>query len=137
MGAGMKDEIAYGNPYYGQLNNAEYWDTMLSQNGTSYSSPFIAGMLACLAEVYPNLTNAQAKAWLQNNAITGLMQDTANAIGVDVDTRVSIDNSDIDRIAYWKNHKNVVGYTANNTYGLNGRPASGAVYPRVKKLLKG
>ena len=137
MGAGMKDEIAYGNPYYGQLNNVGYWDTMMSQNGTSFSSPFIAGMLACLAEIYPNLTNAQAKAWLQNNAITGLMQDTADAIDVDVDTRVSIDGSDIDRIAYWKNHKKVVGYTGNNTYGINGRPASGAVYPRVKKLLKG
>lgn len=137
MGAMMKTEIDYGNPYYGQENNVGFWDTMGVQNGTSYAAPFIAGMLACLAEIYPNLTNAQAKAWLQNNAITGLMEDGADAIGVDVSTRVSIDGSDIDRIAYWKNHKKVVGYTANNTYGINGRPASGAVYPRVKKLLKG
>jgi len=137
MGAMMKDDITYGNPYYGQENNTPKWDTMGMQNGTSYASPFIAGMLACLAEVYPTLTNDQARTYLQNNAVTGLMADTADAIDVDVSTRVSIDGSDIDRIALWKNHRNTKGNIANNTYGLAGRPSSGTIYPRRKIRRRG
>jgi hypothetical protein len=139
MGAMMKDEIAYGNPYYGQENNTPKWDTMGSQNGTSYASPFIAGLLACLAEVYPTLTQAQAKTYLQNNAVTGLMADTANAIDVDVSTRVSIDGSNIDRIALWKNHRATSGNMAFNTYNkdVNTRPTSGLMYPRVRIRRRG
>jgi len=137
MGAQMTQSIAFGNPYYGQENNVGTWDTMGSQNGTSYAAPFIAGMIACLAEIYPTLTQAQATQWLQDNAVTGLMYDTADALNVDVNTRISIDGSDIDRIALWKNHRNVIGDLRDLTYGFDGRPASGAVYPRVKKLIKG
>jgi subtilisin family serine protease len=134
MGAMMKDDITYGNPYYGQLSNTPKWDTMGVQNGTSYASPFIAGMLACLAEVYPTLTQAQARAYLQNNAVTGLMADTADAIDVDVSTRVSTDGSNIDRIALWKNHRQTSGNMAFNTYNkdVNDRPTSGLMYPRTR-----
>jgi hypothetical protein len=134
MGAMMKDDITYGNPYYGQLSNTPKWDTMGVQNGTSYASPFIAGMLACLAEVYPTLTNAQARTYLQNNAVTGLMADTADAIDVDVSTRVSTDGSNIDRIALWKNHRQTSGNMAFNTYNkdVNDRPTSGLMYPRTR-----
>jgi hypothetical protein len=139
MGAMMKDEIAYGNPYYGQENNTPKWDTMGSQNGTSYASPFIAGLLACLAEVYPTLTQAQARTYLQNNAVTGLMADTANAIDVDVSTRVSIDGSNIDRIALWKNHRATSGNMAFNTYNkdVNTKPTTGVIYPRTRIRRKG
>jgi hypothetical protein len=139
MGAMMKDEIAYGNPYYGQESNTPKWDTMGSQNGTSYASPLIAGMLACLAEIYPTLTNDQARTYLQNNAVTGLMADTADAIDVDVSTRVSTDGSNIDRIALWKNHRATSGNIAFNTYNkdVNTRPTSGLMYPRVRARRRG
>ena len=139
MGAMMKDEIAYGNPYYGQESNTPKWDTMGSQGGTSYASPLIAGMLACLAEVYPTLTQAQARTYLQNNAVTGLMADTADAIDVDVSTRVSTDGSNIDRIALWKNHRAISGNIAFNTYNkdVNSRPTSGLMYPRTRTRRRG
>jgi hypothetical protein len=139
MGAMMKDEIAYGNPYYGQESNTPKWDTMGVQNGTSYASPLIAGMLACLAEIYPTLTNDQARTYLQNNAVTGLMADTADAIDVDVSTRVSTDGSNIDRIALWKNHRATSGNMAFNTYNkdVNTRPTSGLMYPRVRTRRRG
>jgi len=139
MGAMMKDDITYGNPYYGQLSNTPKWDTMGVQNGTSYSSPLIAGMLACLAEVYPTLTQAQARTYLQNNAVTGLMADTEDAINVDVSTRVSIDGADIDRIALWKNHRATSGNMAFNTYNkdVNSRPTTGAIYPRPRIRRRG
>ena len=139
MGAMMKDDITYGNPYYGQENNTPKWDAMGTQNGTSYAAPFIAGLLACLAEVYPTLTQAQARTYLQNNAVTGLMQDTADAIDVDVNTRVSTDGSNIDRIALWKNHRQTSGNMSFNTYNkdVNTRPTSGLMYPRTKTRRRG
>jgi hypothetical protein len=139
MGAGMKQSISFGNPYYGQEENVGTWDTMASQFGTSYAAPFVAGLLACLAEVYPTLTQAQARTYLKDNAITGLMQDTANAINVDVNTRVSLDGSDIDRIALWKNHRATSGNMAFNTYNkdVNDRPTTGLMYPRVRTRRRG
>ena len=139
MGAMMKDDINFGNPYYGQENNTPKWDAMGTQNGTSYAAPFIAGMLACLAEVYPTLTQAQARTYLQNNAVTGLMQDTANAINVDVNTRVSTDGSNIDRIALWKNHRQTSGNMAFNTYNkdVNTKPTTGTIYPRTRIRRRG
>jgi len=96
-------------------------------------------LLACLAEVYPTLTQAQARTYLRDNAITGLMQDTAEAITVDSDTRVSIDGSDIDRIALWKNHRATSGNMAFNTYNkdVNNRPTTGLMYPRVRTRRRG
>ena len=139
MGAGDKNEIAFGVPYYGQENNVGTWDTMVIGQGTSYASPLIAGMLACLAEIYPTLTQAQAKQWLRDNAVTGLMYDTADGLTADNQTRVSIDGSDIDRIALWKNHRATSGNMAFNTYNpnVNDKPTTGAIYPRVKTRRRG
>jgi hypothetical protein len=96
-------------------------------------------LLACLAEVYPTLTQAQARTYLQNNAVTGLMADTADAIDVDVSTRVSIDGSNIDRIALWKNHRATSGNMAFNTYNkdVNTRPTTGTIYPRTRIRRRG
>ena len=129
--------INFGIPYPGQEANTPDWDTIAFSQGTSYSSPLVCGFLACLLEIYPSLTNAQCLSWLKGNSITGLMYNPAIAINIQDENRVSVDGSSIDRMLKRKNHKKVVGYTANNTYGFAGRPASGAVYPRVKKLLKG
>ncbi len=128
-----------GIPYPGQENNTTNWDTIGVGSGTSYSSPFIAGMLACLAEIYPTLTQAQAKAYLYDNAVTGLMEDTTEDITGTTRTRVSLDGSDIDRIALWKNHRATSGNMAFNTYNkdVNTRPTSGVMYPRTRTRRRG
>ena len=129
MGAMMKDDITYGNPYYGQLSNTPKWDTMGVQNGTSYASPFIAGMLACLAEVYPTLTNDQARTYLRNNAVTGLMQDTGDTSAgwapteVSGSTAVWVDASDTG--SYTTSGSNVSAVTDKTgtfTFGITGTP---------------
>ena len=78
-GASTNNEIAFGIPYPGQENNQPNWDTMGHSQGTSFSAPFVAGLLACLAEVYPHMTQAQARTYLRDNAVTGLMQDTGSS----------------------------------------------------------
>ena len=129
MGAMMKDDITYGNPYYGQENNTPKWDAMGTQNGTSYAAPFIAGMLACLAEVYPHMTQAQARTYLQNNAVTGLMQDTGDTSTdwspseVGGSTAVWVDASDTG--SYTTSGSDVTALTDKTgtfTFGITGTP---------------
>jgi len=126
-----------GIPYPGQEQDTGEWDTIGFSQGTSYATPLAVGFLACLLEIYPKLTQSEVTTWVHNNATTGVMYDAATPVSQTGHDRVSIDGSDIGRVFYWKNHKKTVGNLANNTYGFAGRPASGAVYPRVKKLLKG
>jgi hypothetical protein len=92
-----------------------------------------------LAGIYPTLTQSQARTYLQNNAVTGLMADTAGGITATTDTRVSIDGSDIDRIALWKNHRATSGNMAFNTYNkdVNTKPTTGAIYPRTRIRRRG
>ena len=139
FGAGKSGTIMFGVPYPGQEANTSNWDTVQSGSGTSYSAPFVTGMLACLAEIYPTLTQAQAKAYLYDNAVTGLMEDTTEDITGTTDTRVSLDGSDIDRIALWKNHRATSGNMAFNTYNkdVNTRPTSGLMYPRTRTRRRG
>jgi len=68
-----------------------------------------------------------------------LMQDTADAINVDVNTRVSTDGSNIDRIALWKNHRQTSGNMAFNTYNkdVNTKPTTGVIYPRTRIRRRG
>jgi hypothetical protein len=55
-----------------------------------------------------------------------------NVLTTDTSTKVTLDGSDIDRIALWKNHRATSGNMAFNTYNknVNDRPTSGLMYPR-------
>jgi subtilisin family serine protease len=61
--------------------NSSFKQTNIS--GTSMASPQVAGVLACMLELYPEWTPAQGKQWLLDNAgsailNTGTVQDWAN-----------------------------------------------------------
>ena len=139
IAARKKQDISQGIPYPGQESAVGTWDTIGYGQGTSYSAPYTAGVLACLAEIYPTLTQAQATTYLRDNAVTGQMYDSAQAITVDASDRVSIDGSNIDRILLWKNHRQTSGNMAFNTYNkdVNSRPTSGLMYPRVRTRRRG
>jgi hypothetical protein len=133
MGASWKNEIAYGIPYPGQESNVGTWDTIGFGQGTSYSAPYVAGLLACLAEVYPTLTQAQARTYLRDNAVTGLMQDTGSSttdwsptdaeITANATTAAWFDASDTS--SYTLSGSNVTAVTdkkGNATVTVNGTP---------------
>ena len=135
-GANMAMEIEFGIPYAGEENNVGTWYTFGFGQGTSYSSPILAGFICCLVETYPHMTNDDVKAWIQKNCLIGQMADTADPLNVDTNTKISIDGStEGNRIFFWKNHKKVIGNLITNTYGE--RKDTGAVFPRIKKLLRG
>ena len=133
ISASANSEIAFGIPYPGQENNQPNWDTIGFSQGTSYSAPFVTGMLACLAEIYPTLTQAQARTYLRENAVTGLMQDTGSSTtdwtptDLDIDANATtaawFDASDTS--SYTLSGSNVTAVTdkkGNATVTVNGTP---------------
>lgn len=95
--------------------------------GTSMASPQIAGMIACLAELYPNMNNEQAKEYMIGTATTGQM--TEFLVSQDLSDAWYLANSP-DRIAYNKLIRQVTGNVSDKTHAF--RPTSGPVYPRKK-----
>jgi hypothetical protein len=64
---------------------------------------------------------------------------TTDVLSTDTSTKVTLDGSNIDRIALWKNHRATSGNMAFNTYNkdVNTRPTSGLMYPRVRTRSRG
>jgi len=95
--------------------------------GTSMSGPQVAGVLACLAESWPNMKQADAQTWLVNNASVDQMQDTEADDPMDTNSLQDGPN----KYLRWKAQRPVDG----NSYPLRTlsyRPTSGMVYPRRK-----
>ena len=60
------------DPRNGSFRLAKY-------SGTSMASPQVCGVLACALEIYPNMTQAQAKAYIAEYAKTSQMTDTGGS----------------------------------------------------------
>ena len=93
--------------------------------GTSMSGPQVAGVLACLAESWPNMNQADAQTWIVNNASTDQMQDTEADDPMDTNSLQGGPN----KYLRWIPQRPVSG----NSYPfrtLSYRPSSGLVYPR-------
>ena len=93
--------------------------------GTSMSGPQVAGVLACLAESWPNMKQADAQTWLVNNASTDQMQDTEADDPMDLNSLQGAPN----KYLRWVPQRPVDG----NNFPfktLSYRPTSGMVYPR-------
>ena len=77
-----------------------------NNSGTSMATPQIAGMCTLLLQMNPGMTPAQVRAWFQNNAITGLMNQGSTNEN-DPATFFSGTNANYglmngpNRIAYW------------------------------------
>lgn len=92
--------------------------------GTSMSGPQVAGVLACLAESWPNMNQADAQTWIINNANDGKMQDTEADDPMDTNSLQGA----LNKYLRWKSQRPISGNISLKT--LSYRPASGLVYPR-------
>lgn len=96
-------------------------------NGTSMASPQVAGLLACAAEVYPNLSQAEARQYIVSNA----KRNQITSIGSTYTDYFSLQGSE-NRYAYYKRERPETG----NVYpkiNYKARPTSGITYPRVRR----
>jgi len=104
--------------------SSEFW--LLKMVGTSMASPQVCGVLACALEVYPNMTQIEAKNYIRSYAKLGQLYDS------------TIGPSDLNSLQGSNNlflyyHKE--RFTEGNVFpkiNYRYRKSSGFVYPRVK-----
>ena len=100
--------------------------------GTSMSGPQVAGVLALLVESWPNITQAEAQAWLINKASVDQMQDTATDDPMDTNSLQGAPNLYL----RWINQRVETG-VAFPQKNFKPRPASGITYPRARIRRRG
>ena len=110
--------------------NSNYYVYKIS--GTSMASPQVTGVLACMLEVDPNMTPDEAKEFVQFHATKD--QLSSGSGGGFTDTRDL--NGAPNYYLYYPRLKPDSGQQY-PIRALKARPASGAVYPRPKRRLKG
>jgi hypothetical protein len=106
------------------LRNSAYKVTKYS--GTSMASPQVCGVLACLLETYPNLTQAEAQEWIRTYGSLNKITDT----GGGTNDLTSLQGSD-NRFLYARKERQDTG-TAFPKLDYKPRPTSGTVYPRTR-----
>ena len=100
--------------------------------GTSMASPQVAGVVALLAETWPNITQTEAQDWLINNSAKNQMLDTGTDNPLDFDSLQGAPN----RLLLWINQRAEAGSTFPQR-NFKPRPASGKVYPRPRIRRRG
>lgn len=100
--------------------------------GTSMSGPQVAGVLAILAEAWPNMTQTEAQDWLINNANDDVMFDSESTDPMD---RTSLQGSP-NKYLRWINQRKETG-TAFPQKNFRPRPTSGVAYPRTRIRRRG
>lgn len=95
-------------------------------SGTSMASPQVTGVIACLLEIYPNMSPADVLAYIQKYANMNQMTDSANWPDDDLDLQGSIN-----RILHYNRERPTDGnvFPKLNT---TARPTAGQVFPRTR-----
>jgi hypothetical protein len=101
-------------------------------SGTSMASPQVCGILACALEIYPDMTQIQAKEYITKIAKMDQVHAYKNSGGY-------ADTSDINGapnlFLYYKREREISGNSfPKTTYQV--RPATGSVYPRQRIRLR-
>jgi hypothetical protein len=100
--------------------------------GTSMASPQVCGILTLLAESWPNMTQAEAHAWIIDNANSGQMADSGTD---DPNDRTSLQFGP-NRYARWINQRAETGASFPQK-NFRPRPTSGVAYPRTRIRKRG
>lgn len=100
--------------------------------GTSMAGPQVAGVVACLAESWPNMTQTEAHAWVINNSATGQMFDTGADDPMDVQSLQGASN----RLIRWINQREITGNSFPQK-NFKPRPTGGVLYPRPRIRRRG
>jgi hypothetical protein len=95
-------------------------------SGTSMASPQVAGVLACMMEIYPNMSQQQAMQYILGYAKTSQITDTAGNY-----TDFSSLQGSENKYLFYSRERALSGTTWPKTNYLV-RPLSGVLYPRYK-----
>lgn len=100
--------------------------------GTSMASPQVCGVLTCLAESWPNMTQAEAHQWVIDNANLNQMADSETDDAMDV---LSLQGA-ANRYLRWINQRSETGSSFPQK-NFRPRQASGRTYPRPRIRRRG
>ena len=100
--------------------------------GTSMSGPQVAGVIAILAESWPNITQAEAQSWIVDNANSDQMADTATDDPMDVNSMQGAPN----KYLRWVNQRALAGVSFPQK-NFKARPSTGKTYPRPRIRRRG
>jgi hypothetical protein len=118
-----------GSSRIDQRDNSYY---LGKYQGTSMAGPQVAGVVAILAEAWPNMTQTEAHAWVVDNAVDGEMFDTGADDPMDLQSLQGAPN----KILRWINQRSVSG-NAFPPKNFRPRPSTGVTYPRPRIRKRG
>ena len=95
-------------------------------NGTSMASPQVCGVLACVLEIYPNMTPAEAVQYIKYYSKTNQMTDT----GGGYTDYTSLQGGDNSYVFYYKERKDTGNTWPKTNYKI--RPLSKMRFPRIR-----
>lgn len=99
---------------------------LVKKSGTSMAAPQVTGVLACLLQVYPNLTQSDVMDYLQKTCSTGLISDPSPT---QPSNTSSLQGSPNVYLAYQNEREETGSNYPATSYWF--RPQSGAVWPRT------
>lgn len=99
---------------------------LIKKSGTSMAAPQVTGVLACLLQVYPNLTQSGVIDYLQKTCSTGLIADPPPS---QPSNTASLQGSPNVYLAYRNERESTGSNYPQTSYWF--RPQSGAVWPRT------
>jgi hypothetical protein len=100
--------------------------------GTSMASPQVCGVLTCLAESWPTMTQAEAHQWVIDNANLNQMADSGTDDAMDVSSLQGAAN----RYLRWINQRSETGSSFPQK-NFRPRQVSGRTYPRPRIRRRG
>lgn len=103
--------------------------------GTSMASPQVTGMLACILELYPNMTQSMAQDYIKFYGKNSQMTDTGGTAPTWAQDTQSLQGAP-NRYMFLPKERPAAGapYPKKNVWT---RPTSGRTYPRTRRRLRG
>lgn len=102
------------------------------KNGTSYSSPQVAGIAACIKENWPDTSQNEFLHYITSCSLADQMYDSGSTNFSNLDSLNGAPN----KMLYWKEIRNQNGYTFPRSNFKN-RSTTGILYPRPRAKRRG
>tara|TARA_B100001142_G_scaffold131600_1_gene133155 strand:+ start:18245 stop:19909 length:1665 start_codon:yes stop_codon:yes gene_type:complete len=114
-------------PLVADSRNSSYY--LASISGTSMSGPQVAGVIACIAQNKPNITNSEALQYLKENSLP----EVGSSSGSENDDYETFGSSSHNRYLFIKRKRRSSGSLQQTTFGNRNADVSGVKYPRTNR----
>lgn len=125
------DNVSVKSPYLpivADSRNSSYY--LASINGTSMASPQVCGVIACLAETEPNLTQAEALQYLKEHSLTEVGDPGGNPTSINTGYE-AFGSSSNNRYLFIERKREVTGSLQQTRFKNRNPDTAGIKYPRT------